>query len=215
MLLPTLAQAAMPPKDAFSLDRLNGFAFAAVEKARDRLAEDGISFDDLSCKYLGVVTPSGSFDIEAHVILRCTIAYEWQVCAQQAEEKEQIRVQCCNASTRGVPFPSNWQTALKCQELTTLANDAAKEAADEIGREVGCKLIGIVTTSPQEVLDAMMPGTVIGLDSNGVRIPQIRCARVREQIWLCHRGSFEDGDVNMSNPFNEIDLVILTNTNCI
>ena len=32
MLLPTLAQAAMPPEDAFSLDRLNGFAFAAVEK---------------------------------------------------------------------------------------------------------------------------------------------------------------------------------------
>ena len=63
MLLPTLAQAAMPPKDAFSLDRLNGFAFAAVEKARGRLAEDGISVDELSCRYLGVVTPSGSFDI--------------------------------------------------------------------------------------------------------------------------------------------------------
>ena len=66
------------------------------------------------------------------------------MCAAGVNEKSLVTVCCRNASDQGVPFPDSWQTALKCQQLTSVAKSAAEEARAEIGREVDCMVIGVV-----------------------------------------------------------------------
>ena len=41
----------------------------------------------------------------------------------------------------------------------------------------------------------------------GIRMSYILCAYVTGSTWLCHRGSFEDGEINEADPFREGDLV--------
>ena len=46
------------------------------------------------------------------------------------------------------------------------------------------------------------------LGSDGARIAYILCACVRENVWLCHRGTLDhDGAVDRLDPFNEQSLV--------
>ena len=44
----------MPPKDAFTVERIQGFASLALERAQARLIDEGAVFDHLSCEYRGV-----------------------------------------------------------------------------------------------------------------------------------------------------------------
>ena len=37
------------------------------------------------------------------------------------------------------------------------------------------------------------------------------CAHIDGDTWLCHRGSFEDGKLNDTDPLNYHDLVALSN----
>ena len=125
-----------------------------------------------------------------------------------AEQKTQVHVRCGNACRQGVPFPQNWQTALTCQKLAPLAENAAKDARDEICRNVDCKLLGIVRGAPSASSGDMLAGSILALETSSARIPYILCAPVCGSTWLCHRGSFEDGNLDKDNPLNEKDLVI-------
>ena len=153
----------MPPKGAFTLERIHGFATLALERAKARLIDEGVVFDHPSCEYRGVAAADGVTDRDANVTKRCTLVYEWQVRSGEIHEKAIVRVICHNASRRGVPFPDHWQTALKCQQLTALAQSAAEEARAEIGRDVDCKVLGVVRI--QEASSASsgdeIPGTIL------------------------------------------------------
>ena len=112
-----------------------------------------------------------------------------------------------------MPFPDHWQTALKCQALSSLANSAAEEARAEIGREADCKVVGIVKGRSSASPDGgSVPGNILLLETGAARIPHILCALVSGTTWLCHRGSFDEGSLDKDNPLNEKDLVSLSST---
>ena len=196
----------MPPKGKFTLERVNGFATLAVERAQARLIDEGVVFDHLSCEYRGVCI-DGLANLDAVATKRCTLAFEWQVRSVGINEKARVTARCGHAINQGVPFPAHWQTALKCQALSSLANSAAEEARAEIGREVNCMVVGVVKGPSSTPSDETVPGHILLLESGAVRIPNILCALVSGSTWLCHRGSFDDGSLDKDNPLNEKDLV--------
>ena len=202
----------MPPKGAFTLERIHGFAALALERAQARLIDEGLVFDHLTCEYRGVAAADGVTDLQANVAHRSTLTYEWRGCAAGTNEKTLVTVRCGAASHRGVPFPANWQTSLKCQQLTCLAKSAAEEARAEIGRDVDCKVVGVVKGPSPASSDETVPGTILALENGAARIPYILCALVSGSTWLCHRGSFDDGTLDKDNPLNEKDLVIQSST---
>ena len=197
----------MPPEAAFTLERIHGLATLAVERAQARLTDEGLVFAHLSCEYRGVAAADGSADPNAIATRRCTLVYEWRVCAAGVKEKSLVTVRCGDASHQGVPFPDSWQTALKCQQLTSVAKSAAEEARAEIGREVDCMVVGVVKGPSSTSSDETVPGNILLLESGVARIPYILCALVSGSTWLCHRGSFDEGSLDRDNPLNEKDLV--------
>ena len=206
------AQVPMPPKGAYTLERIDGFATLAVERAQARLIDEGVVLDHLSCEYRGVAAADGSADPNAIATKRCTLAFEWQVRSVGINEKARVTARCGHASNQGVPFPAHWQTALKCQALSSLANSAAEEARAEIGREVLCMVVGVVKGPSSTPSNETVPGNILALETGAARIPHILCARVSGSTWLCHRGTFDEGTVDKNNPLNEKDLVIQSST---
>ena len=198
----------MAPKGAFTLERIHGFAILAVERAQARLIDEGLAFSHLSCEYLGVAAADGSADPNAIATKRCTLAFEWQVRSVGINEKARVTARCGHASNRGVPFPAHWQTALKCQRLSLVARSAAEEARAEIGREVDCMVVGVVKEPSSTSSDETVPGNILLLESGVARIPYILCALVSGSTWLCHRGSFRDGQLHELDPLSEHDLVL-------
>ena len=93
----------MPPKGAFTLERIHGFGALAVERAQARLIDEGLVFDHLSFEYRGVVAADGSADPHAIATRRSTLVYEWQVCVAGVNEKACVTARCGNASVQGVP----------------------------------------------------------------------------------------------------------------
>ena len=199
----------MPPsKKAFTRERIEGFASLALERAQAQLRDDGLAFHELSCEYRGVTIKSGSVNPTAEISKRSILVFEWQIRAGGAHEQALVTVICDNASRRGVPFPPDWQTALKCQQLPSLAQSAAEEARAEIGRDVDCQVLGVVRDqgAPSASSNDVTPGAILALEAGAVRMPYILCAQVSGSTWLCHRGSFEDGNLAASDPLNEKDL---------
>ena len=198
----------MPPKGAFTFERVQGFAAVAADGARARLAEDGTPHvDHLSCEYKGVAVEDGSCDINETPTKRSTLVYAWHATSCGHLDTTMVQVRCGHASERGVRFPDGWQTALKCSNLQLIAEDAAKAARDELGRETDCKLLGVAKrTTPPEHGVHEIGGTVI-LSGEGSRMAHLLCAKVDGDTWLCHRGSFLDGALNTSVPLSEHDLV--------
>ena len=205
------AQVPMPPKGAFTLERIHGFALFAVERAQARLVDEGLVFDHLSCEYRGVCI-DGLRDLNANVTKRCTLVYAWNIRSGEVHEQTFVRVICENALRQGVPFPANWQTALKCQGLSPLARSAAEEARAEIGRDVNCKVVGVVKGPSSPSSDEPVPGNIMPLETGAARIPYILCALVSGSTWLCHRGTFDEDNLDKDNPFNEKDLVLASSS---
>ena len=52
----------------------------------------------------------------------------------------------------------------------------------------------------------MAPGSILKIAwTAGIPVEYVLCAHVRNQVWLCHRGSFQGEDLCV-NPFQERDL---------
>ena len=202
-----LRSSEMPPKSAFTLERVQAFGVVAAEDARTRLANDGgPACVQLTCEYRGVAVDDGAYDINKTPTRRSTIAYQWHATACGQHEQLLVTVRCDNASGQGVPFPQTWQTALRCSSLQTIADDAAKAAREEIGGEIACTLLGVAKTTDEG--GEYQPGATMLSAGDGSRMAHILCARVSGDTWLCHRGSFEDGALNEPDPLNEHDLVV-------
>ena len=199
----------MPPKGAFTLGRLRAFGASAAESARGRLANDGEPpCEQLTCEYCGIAADGEEYVIDEFPTGRSVLAYVWRACVGGHHEHTVVRVRCDNASTRGVPFPKHWQTALRCSNLQTMADDAAKAARDELGGGIACKLIGVAkrTTLPEP--GEHEPGATVLLAGDGSRLAYLLCAHIDGGTWLCHRGSFQDdGELNPWNPLDASDLV--------
>ena len=197
----------MPPKGAFTLERVQQFGVIAVERARAGIAKDGgLPCEHLSCNYRGVVK-DGACDINERATKRSTIAYEWRVCACGYDENTWVNVRCGHASDQGVPFPKSWQTAVRCSNLAPVAEDAAKTARDEIGGEIACKLLGVAMRTAIPEPCEHLPGATVIVAGDGIRMAHLLCASISGDTWLCHRGSFRDSGLDESDPLNEHDMV--------
>ena len=96
---------------------------------------------------------------------------------------------------------------MRCSNLQTVAEDAAKAARDEIGGEIACKLLGVAMRTAIPEPCEHLPGATVLLAGDGSRMAHLLCARITGDTWLCHRGSFQDGKLNESDPLNEHDMV--------
>ena len=115
---PFCAHVEMPPKGAYTHERLQQFGTLAAEVARARLANDGgPAVDQLTCEYRGVPINGEEYDINAISTMRATIAYEWHAPVAGETEHKLVKVRCGHASDQGVPFPDGWHTALRCTNL--------------------------------------------------------------------------------------------------
>ena len=200
----------MPPKGAFTLGRLRAFGASAAESARGRLANDGEPpCEQLTCEYCGIAADGEEYVIDEIPTGRSVLAYVWRACVGGHHEHTVVRVRCDNASTQGVPFPKHWQTALRCSNLQTIADDAAKAARDELGSDIACKLIGVAkrTTLPEP--GEHEPGATVLLAGDGSRMAHLLCAQIYGDTYLCHRGSFQNGVLNDIDPLNYHDRVAL------
>ena len=118
-----------------------------------------------------------------------------------------MKVRCGHASDRGVPLPDGWHTALRCTKLQEIADEAAKATREEIGGEINCKLIGVAERTTLSELGEHKPGSTVLLPGGGSRMAFILCAKIDHDSWFCHRGSFQDGKLNETDPLNYHDLV--------
>ena len=198
----------MPPKGAFTFERLQAFGADAAESARARLAnEGGHPCDDLTCEYRGVAAQDEEYAINDIPARRSTIAYAWHACVGGHHEQALVKVRCGDASHQGVPFPKSWHTALRCANLQAAGDEAAKAARDELGGDIACKLLGVArrTTLPEPA--EQKPGATVLLAGGGPRMAHLLCAHIDGDTWLCHRGSFEDGKLDETDPLNYHDMV--------
>ena len=202
----------MPPKGAFTLERLQAFGAAAAESARERLAnEGGHPCDELTCEYCGVATHDEEYVVHDIPTGRSTLAYVWHARVGGRHEQTVVKVRCDKISNQGIPFPKTWHTVLRCANLQAVGDEAAKAAREEIGGEIDCKLLGVAkrTTLPEP--GEHKPGATVVLSCDGTRMAFILCAKIDEDTWLCHRGSFQDGNLNETDPLNYHDLVARSN----
>ena len=202
----------MPPKGAFTLARLQEFGAVAAEGVRGRLASDGEPpCGQLTCEYCGVATHDEEYVAHDIPTGRSTLAYEWQARVGGRYEQTVVKVRCDKISNQGIPFPKTWHTALRCANLQAVGDEAAKAAREEIGGEIDCKLLGVAvrTTLPQP--GEHKPGSTVLLPGGGSPMAFILFAKIDDDSWLCHRGSFQDGKLNETDPLNYDDVVAMSN----
>ena len=200
----------MPPKQPFSAQRAQEFGDLAVANVTDSFRHDGLeSALALTCAYRGIATPDGGVNLAGLITAKTTLVYDWRVVGEGFEETHEKRVNCNNASIQGVPFPVTWTTALKCLHMSPLVASALESARSESGiAEVDCKFLGAARMAALAEPGDVKPGATLMLETSGTRMAHILCAWVRDSVWLCHRGTFDDrGNMDKSSPFDERSLV--------
>ena len=152
----------------------------------------------------------GGFDLEARAKWDTTVAFEWRARGTAFDDKCVVRIRCDHAARRSIQFPEQWRTALKCDNLAGLVAKSVQKAREECGvAAVECEVLGQPKASPLPPPDAtLVPGATVGLLLGGAKIEYLLCAPVRNDAWLCHRGSFVDDKFDPDNPFDEKDLVL-------
>ena len=201
----------MPPKQPFSAERAQEFGNLAVVKAIESFGKDSLpAATVLDCAYRGIATPDGDVDSAGPITAKATLVYDWRFACDGFEETHEMKVNCKNASIRGVPFPDTWKTALKCLQLPALVGSALESARQESDvAEVDCKLLGTAKVTATADPGETKPGAIAMMKTSGTSMAYILFALVRGSKWLCHRGTFDDrGKLNEKNPFDENNLVL-------
>lgn len=78
---------------------------------------------------------------------------------------------------------------------------------EDVGGEIDCKALGVCEKASPAEVGEHQPGATVLLAGDGHRMAHLLCAHIDEDTWLCHRGSFEDGKLNETDPLHEHDLV--------
>ena len=205
---PFCAHVEMPPKAAFTLERLQACGASAAEDARDRHANvGGAPCEQLTCEYRGLAKEDEEHVTNENPTGRSISAYVWHACVGGHHDEAVVKLRCDDVVRRGVPFPKHWHTALRCANLQAVGDEAAKAARDELGGEIACKLLGVAKRTTLPELGEHKPGSTVLLAGDGPRMAHLLCAHIDGDTWLCHRGSFEDGKLNETDPLSYHDLV--------
>lgn len=103
--------------------------------------------------------------------------------------------------------PEAWVTALRCLWLDEVAEAAAQKIRERESAitDVRCEVLG----RPTPALGGDLLGGLVAPTLDGDRAMHFRCARVADNEWLVHKGTYKDtGELDEEDPFNEKDLVV-------
>ena len=103
----------------------------------------------------------------------------------------------------GVAFPEHWKTAFSCDFLSRIAQEGAAQFARESAlQDVSCRFVGAPAPLEAHTDGRIARGSILKMS---IPVEYVLCTHVCNQVWLCHRGSFQGEDLCV-NPFNERDL---------
>ena len=170
-----------------------------VDLAEQATTSTNLQGVDLVCTYV---------QEEAKLSRRSNVTFQWHAKTQDHQTSEQVRVRVDNAYNQGIPLPTSWRTASRCISLDETANRSADAERFVAYPDLTCEILGMAKTVAVPSSDELAPGSVVALKSQrGERLDYLLCAHIESTRWLCHRGTFLEGRLNVDNPFDPADLV--------
>ena len=135
------ASHSMAPPASLSVERLQRFGLEAVRKVRRK---EQVAYSvTLSCEYLGVAAREGRFDASSMAQANLNVGFEWRVKANAYEYTHIVTVRCDHLTSRGVPFPQSWRTALQSLDLDDIVSKTVERVIAQSGSHgVRCQLLG-------------------------------------------------------------------------
>ena len=103
---------------------------------------------------------------------------------------------------RAVPFPGRWKTALNSLQLHKTVREGAEFVTNLGTSNITCELVGQAKWACDENF-----GKTVTLNENVSRVLFLLCARIENDEWLVHKGSYEN-DVLATDPFQEKDFAV-------
>ena len=137
---------------------------------------------------------------QLYVLWSCTI--NGAICRNIVQQRLE------HTLNRGILLPSCWHTASLCHSLDEIAGRSADAARSAAYPDLTCEILGMPKTVALPSGEEMAPGSVVALQTRvGERLDHLLCAHVENARWLCHPGSFLEGQLDFDNPFDAADLV--------
>ena len=199
----------MAPKAKYTCERIANIAARSASAARANFGTHAV-IEQLLCEYLQQSDETDARNKDGSLKRGAMLTFRWHFKGAGYEETCDITARCNSVAEREVPFPDTWQTAVQCLSLDQIAEKSARNVREQEPSltEVQCQVLGQVKPIPS-VVDAASPspGKSVALSVNGSRVVYLLCAHVEGESWLCHRGTFADGELDKDSPLAEKDLV--------
>ena len=176
----------MAPK-AITRDRV---VHAASQSAAQIRAEVRAALvEHLGCEYLEETTGA---------LRRTTeLKFRWSFRGSGFEEVEETNAKCHHILDRGVPLPDAWSIALRSLSLDEVAAASTKKICH---KEPGLSYVECCVLGHAKAPTNSDVGKLVALSSNGARVSYFKCARISEDTWLVHAGTYKErGLLNAEN----------------
>ena len=192
----------MAPKSKYTRNAISNAAAQAAEHAKAELNSAAIRL--LTCDQI-----EGEEKCDQHnrVYQTSHITFRWHIAlASGYDTSADVAVLCKNVMKSGVPLPEHWDLNVKFLGLGEATTEAASKVHVPGFTDVRAEVLGRAKFVEPATVDGPAVGKVVALNVEGCRKSFFLCARVKDDEWLCHGGSFVDGAL-AENPFDERDLV--------
>lgn len=179
---------------------------SALEALRQLERNNLLTSARLSCEFLGVSIGGDAHSSTAPVLRTSTLVYVWRLAAmgfvRVAIAKKSARF---DAIDQYVPLPA----ALKNILQIDAHYDAVLREARRILPTATLNLrLGIPKKLEPPSISRAPGATVVLQLPSGKRVEHVLCARVYGDVWYCHAGSPEHGDLSVMRPFRIGGLVL-------
>ena len=156
-----------------------------VAIAEEATASTNLRGFDLACTYV---------QEDVQITKNAEATFQWSAKTSDYERVEEVRVIARNANNQGVPLPTSWRTVSLCLPLDEMACRSADAERSAAYPELTCEILGMPKPVAVPSTDDLTPGNVVALRTQaGERLDYLLCAHVQNARWLCHRGSFLEG----------------------
>ena len=137
------------------------------------------------------------------------VSFEWRIVVSDFDERREVTVRCEAACDRKVPFPNDWNTAIRCTLLTDKAKQSVKDFKNKTrATEIECAFVGLPKSCPV-ASTAGVPGSLVSLKTGvGTCTDYLLCASIERDRWYVHKGTMVDGDNDQERPYGPKDLII-------
>ena len=189
-----------------TFERMRDVGRKSAEKEMSSLDEaTRASLETFSCVYRGVILSCGEYDSSATIKRRSKLAFLWHARGNGFDESCCVHIHADHLRDRGLAIPHDWKFAMQNLDLQAIVNrKAVQTSIDADVTSLRCKLVGAPLHVPAPILERSTGSTI---ELNGVEV--VLCARVTNEEWLVHMGSFDDnGELNARNPFQARDLLL-------